>query len=102
MNHNNYNIINHIRNKYFDELKEYSPFIRQAKLFKFSTEEIPLKITDTDYIAGWYGYEDDSIITIAENKSFEHTDVLSSEQKKLIEHLKNDLKTIIVFTPAHT
>ncbi len=102
MNYNNYNIINHIRNKYFDELKEYSPFIRQAKLFKFSTEEIPLKITDTDYIAGWYGYEDDSSITIAENKSFEHTDVLSSEQKQLIKHLRNDLKTKIVFTPAHT
>ena len=97
-----YNIIEFIKNKYFYELKEYSPFVRQAMIFKYVTEEIPLKITDTDKIAGWYEYENAGSFELEENKFYEHTHILNSEQKQLLEHLRNDLKIEINFTPAHT
>ena len=97
-----YDITKLIKNKYFEELKDYSPYIRQAMLFKYVTEEMPLKITDTDYIAGYYGYENSSNIAVVGNKSFESKKVLNSTQKQLLEHLQNNLKIEINFTLAHT
>lgn len=63
-------VLQYIKDKYFDELMDYSPYIRQAMLFKHIAEEMPLKIKDTDYIAGWYGYEDVDAPSVAENKKF--------------------------------
>ncbi len=97
-----YDITEYIRNKYFDELKDCSPYIRQAMLFQHMTEDIPLKVKDTDYIAGWYGYEDGDAPSVAENKGFPYVCVLDDEQKRIRENLCYALKTEIFFTPAHT
>jgi len=97
-----YNIIEHIKSKYFDDLEGYSPCIRQAMLFKYVTEEIPLKLMDTDHIAGWYGFENKSDVMELERRSFTRVPVLSDEQRQRIKHLDNDLKTKIAFTSAHT
>ena len=97
-----YNIIEYIRNKYFDELKDCSPYIRQAMLFQHMTEDIPLRVKDTDYIAGWYGYEDVDAPSVMENKDFPYVCVLDDKQKQIRETLRNELKMEIHFNPAHT
>ncbi len=97
-----YNITKYIENKYFYELKDHSPYIRQAMLFQHITEDIPLKVKDTDYIAGWYGYEDGDAPSVAENKDFPYVCVLNETQKQMRENLRNKLKTKINFTSAHT
>lgn len=97
-----YNICDYIKNKYFDELKDCSPYIRQAMLFRHMTEDIPLSVRDTDYIAGWYGYEDDNVPAVTEMKAFPYTWVLDDVQKRMIGNLSDDFKTVIQFTPAHT
>jgi len=97
-----YDIIDDIRNKYFEELKGYSPYIRQAMLFKYITENIPLKIKDTDYIAGWHGYEDYDKTSDLETRYFSYIHMLSEEQKHIREKMQNELKCEINFTPAHT
>ena len=35
-----YCITDHIKDKYFDELKEYCPYIRQVMLFRHMTKEV--------------------------------------------------------------
>lgn len=97
-----YNVIDYIRNKYFDELKDYSAYIRQAMLFQHITEDIPLKIRDTDYIAGWYGYDDEDVPSPLENRHFPYVCMLNDEQKQMKEKMCSALKTEINFTPAHT
>ena len=97
-----YDIIDFIRNKHFDELKEYSPYIRQATLFKLITEQLPLKVTDNDYIAGWYGYENGCDITLTEKRNFEHVSILNDEQRQRLRHLYGALKIEIDFNRAHT
>ncbi len=52
-----YRVIDYIKNKYHDELSELSPSIRQATIFKYTTEEMPLLIKEGDLFAGWYRYE---------------------------------------------
>lgn len=97
-----YNICGFIKNKYFDELEGVSPYIRQALIFKHITEDIPLKIKDTDYIAGWYGFEDGKLPTVEEKGNFPYVCLFSNEQKQIRETLRNELKTEINFTSAHT
>ena len=97
-----YNVTEYIKSKYYDDLKEYSPYLRQAMLFKFLTEEMPLKITDTDYIAGWYGFEANAFKENFKEKSFSKTNALTPEQLKLKEHLNENLKCGISFNSAHT
>lgn len=96
-----YNIIEHVKNKHYDELKDFSPYLRQAMLFKYVTEEMPLKINDEDFIAGWYGFETD---VFKENidKNFPKTNVLNPQQIQLKEHLNENLKCGISFNSAHT
>ncbi len=97
-----YNILNNVTCKYFDELKNYPPYIRQAKLFQYTTEDLPLKIKDADRIAGWYGYEDSERPQNLEQKQFPHNQVPGDEQKTLWETVLRDLKIQIKFTSAHT
>lgn len=97
-----YNILPFIQSKYYDELKAYTPSIRQALLFKHITEELPLIIRDSDCIAGWYGYEDGSAPAAAKVSEFPHKPVLNDRQKQLLEHFSRDLNTDVSFTPAHT
>ena len=97
-----YNIIQYTRNKHFDELKDCSPYIRQAILFQHMTEDVPLKIKDTDYIAGWYGYDDEDMPSPLENRFFPFICVLDDEQKQIREKLRSELNTGIWFTSAHT
>ena len=92
-----YDITKLIKNKYFEELKDYSPYIRQAMLFKYLTEEMPLKITDADYIAGWYGFEANAFKENFKEKSFSKINVLTPEQLKLKEYLNENLKCGISF-----
>lgn len=94
-----YNITDYIRNKYFEELSELPPYIRQAVLFRHITREMPLQIKDTDYIAGWYGFED---IVVAPKREFPHICVLNDEQEQIRETLCNKLKINTSFTMAHT
>ena len=96
-----YNIIEHVKNKHYDELKDFSPYLRQAMLFKYVIEEMPLKINDEDFIAGWYGFETD---VFKENidKNFPKTNVLNPQQIQLKEHLNEKLKCGISFNSAHT
>jgi len=96
-----YYVIDYIRNKYFDELKDYSAYVRQAMLFKHITEDVPLKITHTDYIAGWYGYEDGDVPSVSEYKYFPWVDALGDEKRQIGKKLW-DLKTGMGFNPAHT
>ncbi len=97
-----YNIIQYTRNKYFDELKDRSPYIRQAILFQHMTEDVPLKIKDTDYIAGWYGYDDEDMPSPLENRYFPFICMLNDEQKQIREKLRSELNTKMGFTSAHT
>lgn len=96
-----YNIIEFVKNKHYDELKEYSPYIRQGMLFKYVTEEMPLKINDEDFIAGWYGFET-NVFKESIDKSFPKTTVLNPQQMQLKEHLNEKLKCGISFNSAHT
>ncbi len=97
-----YDITKYIRNRYFEELKDCSPCLRQAMLFRYVTEEIPLHVKDTDCIAGWYGYEDGDVLPVVENQNFPRVCVLSDRQKQRREILRTGLNTEINFTPAHT
>lgn len=97
-----YNISDYIRNKYFDELNGYSAYMRQAMLFKYMTEEIPLSVREGDRIAGWYGFENDLEIAVGENKQFDYQSVLSDAQKSLRSHIDNDLNMAVNFNSAHT
>lgn len=97
-----YRIIDYIKNKYYDELSELSPSIRQATIFKYTTEEMPLLIKEGDLFAGWYGYETwDELPKVQGQVSFGES-TLSYEQKALRQRLCEELKTEINFTPAHT
>lgn len=97
-----YRIIDYIKNKYYDELSELSPSIRQATIFKYTTEEMPLLIKEGDLFAGWYGYETwDELPKVQEQVSFGES-TLSYEQKALRQRLCEELKIEINFTLAHT
>ena len=97
-----YRIIDYIKNKYYDELSELSPSIRQATIFKYTTEEMPLLIKEGDLFAGWYGYETwDELPKVQGQVSFGES-TLSCEQKALRQRLCEELKTEINFTLAHT
>ena len=97
-----YHFFDFIHHKYFDELNAYSPYIRQALLFKYFTEEIPLTVKDTDYIAGWYGYEDGDGPERIPGTEFPRVPILDGKQNQLRENLYADAKIAINFTPAHT
>lgn len=97
-----YNIVDYIKNKHYDELKEFSPYLRQAMLFKHVIEEMPLKITDEDFIAGWYGFEENDFKENSDKKDFLKINVLTPEQAQLKEHLNKSLKCGISFNSAHT
>jgi len=91
-----------IRNKYFEELKELSPYLRQAKLFQHLTEEMPLEIRKTDKIAGWYGYQKNEVREPEERKHFAFLPVLNEKQRKLHKELVETARVYIGFTSAHT
>ena len=97
-----YNICDYIRNKYFDELSGYSAYLRQARFFKYMTEELPLYLRDGDRIAGWYGFENGDAVAVTERKLFAHKSVFTEAQKALRSHMQNDLKISITFNSAHT
>ena len=97
-----YGIIDYIKNKYYDELSGLSPSIRQATVFKYTTEEMPLLIKEGDRIAGWYGYETwDELPKVQDQISFGES-TLSDEQKAVRQRLCEELKTEVNFTASHT
>ena len=97
-----YDLRDWVKLKHFDELKALSPYMRQAMFFKYMTNEMPLSVKDGDLFAGWYGYEDSDAPQDIEEKKFEYNEVLTDEEKKAKDHLRDDLKTIVAFTKAHT
>ena len=97
-----YNIGDYIINKHFDELNGCSGYLRQALIFKYMTEEMPLSIHDGDRIAGWYGFENSEDAKITEKKQLAYDRVLSESQTRLRSHMQNDLKISVTFNAAHT
>ena len=97
-----YNICDYIRNKHFDELSGYPAYLRQAMLFKYMTEAMPLSIRDGDRIAGWYGFESSEDVAVDEKKRFAYNRILSDSQARLRSHMHNDLKISVAFNSAHT
>jgi len=95
------NIYNHIKTKYYDELKTLSVPIRQSVMFKYFVEEIPIFIKDDDYIAGWHGYKE---VPFGEEKTvqFPFVSVMDDSERRIHERFKDDLKIEIEFHPAHT
>ena len=52
-----YRLHDYIEEAYRDEFSSEPAPIREALIFKKTVESMPLQIKETDYIAGWYGYE---------------------------------------------
>ena len=97
-----YDLRDNVKAKHFDELNSLSPYMRQAMFFKYLSEEIPLSVKDGDLIAGWYGYEDEDAPNPCDEKKFSYNKILTDKDENLKTHLRDDLKTIINFTKAHT
>lgn len=97
-----YETYDYIKNQYYDELKAYTPYMRQAMLFRYMLQDMPLTVKDTDYIAGWYGYQDGEGPKVSEKKWFPYVHLMDERQTQTRETLAANLKTEINFTSAHT
>jgi hypothetical protein len=42
-----YNITEYVKNKHYNELNNYSAYMRQAMLFKYITKEMPTFLSNT-------------------------------------------------------
>lgn len=96
-----YTIYNHIRLAHYDELAGMPPHKRQATLFRYYTEQIPIAIPEGDILAGRYGYEDD-LTPVAPPKPMPGIRVFTEEEKRLNEHFKKYLSVEIGFHRSHT
>ena len=95
-----YRVHKYIENKYYNELRNLSPALRESMIFKYYTENIPVFIKPNEYIAGWYGYSEEPKFENGAN--FEIFPVLTEGEKETLKHLATDLKTHVEFHLAHT
>lgn len=95
-----YNIYPWVMERHHEEVRSLSPWLRQAQLFRYFTEEMPLEIRATDRFAGWYGYETEPEAP-EPVPGFPFYAVLTEEERALRQGLAA-LNTEVNFTPAHT
>ena len=96
-----YTFHENIKQKYFEELSKLPTHLRQATIFKYYVNEIPLHVFDNDLIAGFYGFIDNHETVLNKNQ-FVKKSVLSEYENELAENLLKNHLIDIKFEPAHT
>ena len=97
-----YQFYEHIKNRYFDQLCTLPAVMRQAMIFKYTCEEIPLSIRDDDLIPGWYGAESDEGFQIHEHREFPAYEAYTPEELAVKDELNRDFGIIVRFDRAHS
>ncbi len=95
------NLYNYYKTKYFDKVKNEPAPIREALIFKYTTENIFQYIKKDDYIAGWFG-KNDSDYKLSDIKDFEYNDSFSENEKKMSQILNNTYLIDTCYATGHT
>ncbi len=97
-----YHLYEEIRNRFYDELANEPAPIREALIFKYTVQNMPIRIKENDVIAGLYGYDEEPVGYSRNPGKFAYDEIFTCQESKTREDLKDNYQIITGFSPGHT